>query len=426
MTAPAKRSTAPAAAAPVEAPFLVWPVAQREFYASICLALFAPLAWGMVIFGWRILLMTITSILGASLVHLILQRFTRRGRCLVYAHSLLLALLLVALAHPQWPGWLVASGASLLPLISWILGGPGRERMHPSLGLVLLISIVLVPMLPGPRAARDGNLEGDAWSLPNAILARNRLFMGDIRISDDRSLRPTPLYRWPRSVDLAGDDALVMRRPDRAARSALAAISQELSTAELTDEGGAAPSTRASAKIRPILDDTLVMHLPGMDQVLLGAIPGQVGTVCIIGTFLAGLYLAYRNILRFRSAALFLTVFLLVQLFTLLSASAVGHLGIPGLWHLLREYAGELLTLWGYGVLSGDLLFAAVFVLALPGTEPLSSSGRRMFLIVAGLIAAMLHRSGLPVPAATATLTLLMPLRSVFDRLFRRRPWLDR
>lgn len=411
----------PPARPPAQAPFLVWPVAQREFYASICLALLAPLAWGMVIFGWRILLMTTTALLGASLVHLILCRFTRRGRCLLYAHSVMLTLLLVVLSHPQWPAWIVATGAVLLPLVSWVLGGPGRERMHPSLGLALLITVALVPMLPGPRAPRAGNIEGDPWSLPDAILARNRLFMGDIR-----NFRPAPLFRWPRAVDLNGDDALAMPRPDRAARRALDAISRQLSTAELSGEGGAAPSAKAVKEVRQTLDEALITRLPSMDQVLIGAIPGQVGTVCAIGTILGGLYLAYRNILRFRSAALFIAVFLAVQLATLLSPDAIAHLGILGLFHILREFAAELLALWGYCALSGDLLFAAVFVLALPGTEPLTAPGRRMFLIVAALAAALLHRTGLPVPAATTTLTLMMPLHGLFDRLFRRRPWLDR
>ena len=398
-----------------EAPFLVWPVARREFYASICVALIAPLGWGMLVFGWRVLVTTVAALAAAFIVHTLLRRFTERGKVLVASHTLLLTMLLVTLSHPQWPAWVVAAAAAVSPAISWALGGPGRERIHPTLAVAILMCFVVTP---APEHARPGATGPSV--VADAIVARNRLFMGDIR-----NHREATLYRWPRSRDLEGDDAVVMPRPDETVRDVLNRVSDELRTANLTAEGGVAPGFTTMGRIHKTIEDALVMRLSSMEQLLAGGFPGQVGTVCFIGCLVGGLYLAYRNILRFRSAAVFIAMYMLVHLAVLLNWDAVSHLGFWGLWHVGREFAGEFVTLWSYSVVSGDVFFAAVFVLALPGTEPLSRPGRRMFLMVAATTAAWLHRQGLPAPAATTTLTLMMPFRGLFDMMFHRRSWLD-
>ena len=86
---------------------------------------------------------------------------------------------------------------------------------------------------------------------------------------------------------------------------------------------------------------------------------------------------------------------------------------------------GELVTLVSHVVLNSDAGFAAVFILALPGTEPLTARGRRIFLVMAGVIGAGLQRLEPGIPAATLGLCVLMPMAGWFDWWFRRRSWLN-
>ncbi len=77
-----------------------------------------------------------------------------------------------------------------------------------------------------------------------------------------------------------------------------------------------------------------------------------------------------------------------------------------------------------YEIGSSDFLFASVFILALPGTLPIEPLARKVFLVMAGLAAAFLHRMALPIPPATAALLFLQPAAPAMDLLLHRRSWL--
>ncbi len=84
-----------------------------------------------------------------------------------------------------------------------------------------------------------------------------------------------------------------------------------------------------------------------------------------------------------------------------------------------------MVALLSYDFFSGDILFAAVFILALPGSEPVTRRGRRWFLVVAGLVAGLVHGLDLPLPGTVLVLLVLQPLAPLFDRLLARRSWLN-
>ena len=90
----------PGAAARHTHPFLVWPVARREFYISISIALLPALSWGVIIFGFRAAEVIVATLVGATLCHKLLKRLSRRGRTLLYAHTLASALILASLSMP--------------------------------------------------------------------------------------------------------------------------------------------------------------------------------------------------------------------------------------------------------------------------------------------------------------------------------------
>ena len=96
------------------------------------------------------------------------------------------------------------------------------------------------------------------------------------------------------------------------------------------------------------------------------------------------------------------------------------------MWEVVKNFPGEMLTLFVFLAMNSDAAFAAVIILALPGTEPLTARGRRIFLAVAAVAAAGLHRMDPATPAATLALCALMPLAPLLDRILPQRSWVNR
>jgi hypothetical protein len=178
-------------------------------------------------------------------------------------------------------------------------------------------------------------------------------------------------------------------------------------------------------KIREIMDRALALGLPRMDTFWLGVAPNRVGAASLIGLMVAGLYLSYRYMLRPRSAALFIGFFVAATVLFTFPPATVERTGILVVWQVIKAFPGELLTLFTFLVLNSDLAFAAVIILALPGTEPLTPRGRRVFLAAAAVAAAWLHRLDATTPAATLALCVLMPAAPLFDRVLRQRSWVN-
>jgi len=162
-----------------------------------------------------------------------------------------------------------------------------------------------------------------------------------------------------------------------------------------------------------------------MDLFMLGVSPNRIGAASLIAIIIAGLFLAYRYILRPRSFLLYVVLYIVATLAMTFTPRAIVYAGLPTLWHTFLAFKKEFITLLEYVILSGDAPFAAVFILALPGTEPLSARGRRIFIVLAALFSAALHRMDPSIPAASLILCLLMPLAPLFDRTFGTRSWLN-
>jgi hypothetical protein len=406
---------------PASAPFLIWPVSRREFYRAIWLAMLPALAWGVLVYGIRSLAMLLMAVALTTLSHLFLKQWLARtpwrwprARQLLYAHCLTSALVLVGLSHPLWPVWPVAVAALLLPLVLAALGGPGKEPVHVAVIFVFTIQFAILPALyhANSYAGGPGGTGGDA------VLARDRLLMGDLR-----ERRDTHLHQWPRSATLEGADAFAMPPPAATATDLLEDLSAALSNPET--EALMPLTRRDQAAFERQLETAFTYRLPDLDLIMLGAVPNRIGAACLGAIVAAGLWLSYRYILRPRSAVIFVGAFLLGTILTAFSPPALTHAGPLGLWHVLKTFPGELVVLLEIVVLNSDLAFAAVFILALPSTEPLTPRGRRIFLVATGLLAALLHRLAPTLPAATLALCAAMPFTQTFDHLFARRSWLN-
>jgi Na+-translocating ferredoxin:NAD+ oxidoreductase RnfD subunit len=396
------------------APFIVWPVARREFYLSIQLALLPAIHIAIVIFGWRVLGMALCAQLAATITHTLLKRFTRRGKSLIYSHTTSSVIIMIALCNPAWSTTIIALAAALIPVMFWLIGGTGRERVHVAVVWAVLLQAGMTQLLHRQNTEAEG-----------AILARDRLVMGDIR-----NTRQAPLYHWPVSSELNGDDAVRIERPQGVAYETFDEICDILDSAPLRENTAdrthlLTPGTRTT--LQTTLDNVLASRLPAIEMLVAGFVPGRIGCVSVPLLIIGGLYLAYRYILRPKSVLLFLAAYLFGMMVLLFWPRTVAHLGLLGMWGAAKSMAGELLTLVEYAFFNADVLFAAIFVLALPGTQPLTRRGRCVFLICAGLLAAAIDRfNGGNLPAATAALCVFMPISPLFDRFFGKRSWLPR
>ena len=381
-------------------PFLVWPVARREFYTSISIALLPALIWGVMIFGFRAAEVIGATVVGATLGHKMLKRLSGRGRMLLYAHTLVSALILAALGMPFWSPLIMLGAGAMLTVLLWVFQGPGRDRIHPSVVVALALGLVVMPLLyqrTGTGPAED------------AILARNRLFMGDIRNGTAQSMA-----RWPHSGQIAGYDAVFMPRPATVVSRLIPQLQAVLK------------NRNAKEAFNARFDETLVADLPNIDILLLGVRPGYIGTVSSLGLLLGGFYLAYRNILRPKSVLLYLSAVALgLAILSFLPADFAHLTNRAGIGSLWRGHADKVLTLQFYQFFSGDILFAAVIILAMPGTEPVTSLGRRWMLFIAGVATPLLMRIDPNIPVATTVLLVLQPLAPLFDAFFARRSWLN-
>jgi len=371
-----------------------------------------------VLFGIRPLAMLLFTFGTSSFTYLLMQSLFQRRRTqpLLYTHCLLSVLVLVALAHPTWPIWIPTAIGLVLPLLLAIIGGPGRERIHVAVAAALAAQYILLPILAAHTQTYTGKSD--------AILARDRLIGGDIRDqSGDFTATPT----WPTARELSGDDAVLYAPPALTAAHTLDQISFVLPSPGPAQRGRDADRLSGSEErnIREILDRAFTARLPGMDSFVWGIAPNRVGGASLIALAFAGLYLSYRYILRPRSVLYFLVFFILATAVITFTPGTVERVGVLAIWDLLKRFPGEIITLFNFLLLNSDAPFAAVIILALPGTEPLTARGRRIFLAVAAMGAAALHRLDPATPAATLALCALMPLAPLFDRVLTQRSWVN-
>lgn len=429
-------------------PFLVWPVARREFYYSITIALLLPLTWGALIFGWRAILVMLATLGGASLAHVALRRFRERGRRLLTAHTITSALMLAALAGPLWPPYIMASAGAMMVILVWLFRGPGHERVHAWALVLLAVMLAYEPWRPEVQSTLTG-------THPDAILARNRLVMGDLTAS-----APRQVQYWPESGEIGGHDAVRVQHPPVVVRSVLDRVQAAVQAGEArvqdlrqtgqqqiealleaaresptapdlqgrlaamekdTNAAVVAAQRYTQRQVARITDSAFARDLPGLEAMFLGITPGRIGTVSAVGIVLGGLYLAYRNILRPRSWALFLGAVLLGLVLATLQWSVPRYVGGTEVLSV-----SQLSVLLLHELFSRDYLFASVFILALPGTEPITPAGRRLFLLIAGIIAGYLYRYDLPVPPTMMVLALAQLVAPLFDIVFARRSWLEK
>ena len=157
--------------------------------------------------------------------------------------------------------------------------------------------------------------------------------------------------------------------------------------------GGAVPSiveVSSSATPLELISENKAGALPSLWDMLLGLRGGAIGEVCALAILLGFAYLVYRKVIHFETPLIFVgTVFVLSLIIT------------------------NDLTLSLYQVLSGGLLFGAVFMATDYVTTPITRTGKMIFAVGCGLITVLIRFFG-SYPEGVSFAILLMNILSPY------------
>lgn len=210
-----------------------------------------------------------------------------------------------------------------------------------------------------------------------AIVLVKQLFggIGDNFVNPALMARAVLVSSWPQHMT-AGSGASAFVTPFDALSSAtpLAAQLDAASSATMVGESGASFSTL---------------------ELFIGRIPGSIGEVCKIAILIGCAYLLIRKVISWHIP---LTMLLSFVLFTWL-------------------FGGDPLR----GVLTGGLLFGAVFMATDYVTSPMTRHGQMIYAAGAGLIVALIRRFGAYPEGVTYAILLMNICTPLIDRMCKRR-----
>ncbi len=335
----------------------------RYYLTHVFGALF-PLTTGLMMYGWRSGLTVAAVMLPAAGALFVWRKIGLRGGQLRYAHVMWLALALALIlpahlaAHPSfdraatWP--ILPLAGVLLVVFCWLLGGIGAGRIHP-----VVVTYLLMVVLYGPDL------------VPRQVLQRHVMVMGDLANSTRPQMTPTAQDAWLRRPIVNGHDAITI--------TPAAEYLSEYTTGQVSPD-------RVWLSLEGLLRD----RLPPLEDLILGAHPGPLGTTSAIAVIIGGLFLLYRGLIDYRIPLLVVVSCFIAMLVLPIPAVitdkpewrwAVGHVRGVG-WPMG-------VTLANYEILASPLLFTAFFLATASSTRPLTRRGRAVYSLVIGLLSAV-------------------------------------
>ena len=376
------------------APFVRAREATRTILLVTAAAACAPLLGGVVFFGWRAAMVTGTAVVSCVLTEWLYDRVTRTPGMLARTHAVLTGLLL-GLTLPPFASWSNTVIASVFAIIvgKAIFGGVGHFVWQPALVGRLAVAVMMPALAAGPSSVHQG-----AWP----VLSKPKIVIGDIT----RHKHVESLYRWRHETTEGLTDALLGPKP----------------------EGHLAGLTRGEARYSAIgrtppgLDHPLpsaMEHLPPLPEVLLGAVPGGIGETSTVLITIAGLYLIYRNYIKWQ-----LPLAILVSAAVTVAIAPVQLVTqhpFMAWWPIAMEGLDVGVVYVTYQITTGGLFLAAFFLATEMTCRPVTTGGQVLFGIGVGTLAMLLRLyTAVPVPAYVAVLIMNTFTQSI-DRLWRPR-----
>ncbi|MGC9454537.1 MAG: RnfABCDGE type electron transport complex subunit D [Phycisphaerae bacterium] len=386
----------PAAALPVEGPFITAPEKARSIFIVTLATACAPLGAGALLFGWRAVAVAVLCVLSCAAVERLYYRVTRVPALLGRSHAYLTGVML-ALTLPPFVPWYIPVIASIFAIVvgKAVFGGVGHFLWQPALVGRLAVAVMFPAVLTAPPAG-----DTNAWPL----LAQEQMLFGDIA-----STRRVDNYRdWTRLAP-EGADGFLLPRPMQQLRG--------LTLSSPPDYSGIAYARTDLPSAPP----AALEGVPPVNDMLYGARPGGIGETCAIVILVAGLYLVYRNYVKWQLPAAMLLTAAVVAAIAPIKLVGPGNTTETHWLPVLLEGADVGLVYVGYQLLSGPLLLAALLPAMETTSRPVTAGGQTLFGIGCGAAAMLLQLYfETPIPAYLAVLGM-NTLTPAIDALWRPR-----
>lgn len=362
---------------PCPAPFLRAPETSRGIFTVMMAAAMAPLLAGVVFFGYRAALVASLSIGACALLERAYYRITRTPALMGRSHALLTGTLL-ALTLPPFAPWYVPLVAAAFAIIlgKAIFGGTGHFLWQPA-----LVGRLAVAAMFGM------SLNPATWP----VLSMASIITGDVT---SQTCQPPASYRgWDATGAPAKHEGFLLPLPTRQLHS--------LSNAE-------------DPKYASI--SAAILDLPPLKDLICGARPGAIGETSVVVLLMAGLYLIYRNYVKW-----VLPVSFVLSAAAVVAVAPVFLTGGDTLWFPICAQGWDVgVTYVAYHLLGGELLLAAFFLAPEMTSRPVTSSGQVLFGIGCGLVG-MLIRLYMPLMLLPLACFVAVLVMNTFTPLLERR-----
>jgi electron transport complex protein RnfD len=161
--------------------------------------------------------------------------------------------------------------------------------------------------------------------------------------------------------------------------------------------------------------------MPPINDLLYGACPGGIGETCSVVIVVAGLYLIYRNYVKWQLPVAFLAAAWVTLALAPLYLAGPDGASRTLRWPLLAEGLEAGFTYINYHLLSGELLLAAFFLATEMTSRPVTAGGQAIFGLGCGVLAMLLRLYvNVPIPCYMAVLAM-NTLTPAIDALWRPR-----
>lgn len=159
---------------------------------------------------------------------------------------------------------------------------------------------------------------------------------------------------------------------------------------ELDTIGSATPLTNLKLVDSIGTYDTIVKPYGSLKDFFFGMIPGSTGEVCSFLILLSFIYLVYKRVIKWKIPVIYVsTVFIMTYI--------IGSINGLGIWYPV------------FSILSGGLLFGAVFMATDPVTSPTTSVGQVLYGLFLGILTVTFrYLTGAPEGVLTSILTMNM------------------
>lgn len=374
------------------------PEGARTVFLVTLAAACGPLLAGVVMFGWRAIVTAALSVAGCAVTEWLYYRVTHAPSLLGRSHAYLTGVLL-ALTLGAFVPWYVPLIASAFAIIvgKAIFGGVGHFLWQPALVGRLAVAVMF-----------SQTMNPAAWP----ILAPSRVLMGDLA-----SARHVEQYvQWRGTKAPPGADAFLLE-PVAA------------SLAGLTSTSDAPFSALLLVADYPQANPAALKHLPPMNDMLYGGRPGGIGETCTIVIIVAGLYLIYRNYVKWQLPVAMIAAAACVVAIAPIQLSGPNNT-VHLVWlPLLSEGLDVGYTYVNYQLLGCELVLAAMFFAPEMTSRPVTTGGQVVFGVGCGTGAMLLKLYlNIPIPCYSAVLamnTLTPMIESVrFGRVFGQTGWI--